>query len=83
MEEVMDKVRVGLSLIIVGLLVYIFVNHRSINKIDKYNELLSDYTYVYGGQLKFGYSIPLEVDYIQNDTLYLVTSEPDKSIKKQ
>lgn len=79
----MDKVRVGLSLIIVGLLVYIFVNHRSINKIDKYNELLSDYTYVYGGQLKFGYSIPLEVDYIQNDTLYLVTSEPDKSIKKQ
>ena len=71
----MDKVRLTLSLIIVGLVVYIFVNHRSINKIEKYNELLSDYTYVYGGQLKFGYSIPLEVDYIQNDTLYLITSE--------
>jgi len=66
-------------LIIVGLVVYIFVNHRSINKIERYNELLSDYTYVYGGQLKFGYSIPLEVDYIQNDTLYLITSETKQS----
>jgi len=75
----MDRGKIALSLIIVGLLVYIFVNHRSINKIEKYNELLSDYTYVYGGQLKFGYSIPLEVDYIQNDTLYLITSETKKS----
>jgi hypothetical protein len=71
----MDKVRVSLSLIIVGLVVYIFVNHRSINKLEKYNELLSDYTYVYGSQLKLGYSIPLRVDYIQNDTLYLVTRD--------
>jgi hypothetical protein len=63
----------------VGLVVYIFVNHRSINKIEKYNELLSDYTYMYGSKFKLGYSIPLKVDYIQNDTLYLVTSEIEKS----
>lgn len=74
----MDKVRVSLSLVIVGLLVYIFVNHRSINKIDKYNELMDDYTYVYGSQLKLGYSIPLRVDYIQNDTVYLVTRDVEK-----
>lgn len=75
----MDRGKVALSLIIVGLLVYIFVNHRSINKIDKYNELMDNYTYVYGSQLKLGYSIPLRVDYIQNDTLYLVTRDVEKS----
>ena len=74
----MDKVRVTLSLIIVGLLVYIFVNQRSINKIDVYNELMDNYTYVYGSQIKLGYSIPLRVDYIQNDTLYLVTRDVEK-----
>jgi len=74
----MDKVRVTLSLVIVGLLVYIFVNQRSINKIDVYNELMDNYTYVYGSQIKLGYSIPLRVDYIQNDTLYLVTRDVEK-----
>jgi len=71
----MDKVRLTLSLIIVGLVVYIFVNHRSINKLEKYNELLADYTYVYGSAVRMGFSIPLQVDYIQNDTLYLVTRD--------
>lgn len=75
----MDKVRVTLSLIIVGLVVYIFVSHRSINKIERYNELLSDYTYVYGSPVNMGFSIPLRVDYIQNDTLYLATRDVEKS----
>lgn len=75
----MDRGKIALSLVILGLLVYIFVSHRSINKIDKYNELMDDYTYVYGSQLKLGYSIPLRVDYIQNDTLYLVTRDVEKS----
>lgn len=74
----MDKVRVTLSLVIVGLLVYIFVSQRSLNRIDVYNELMDNYTYVYGSQIKLGYSIPLRVDYIQNDTLYLVTRDVEK-----
>jgi hypothetical protein len=74
----MDKVRLTLSLVIIGLLVYIFVSQRSFNKIDVYNELMDNYTYVYGSQLKLGYSIPLRVDYIQNDTLYLVTRDVEK-----
>ena len=77
-----DKIKIILVGVIISLLCYIFLTERSINKIDVYTELMDNYTYIYGGQIKFGYSIPLEVDYIQNDTLYLVTREPDKSIKK-
>lgn len=66
-------------MVIVGLLIYIFVSQRSFNKIDVYNELMDKYTYVYGSQIKLGYFIPLRVDYIQNDTLYLVTRDVEKS----
>jgi len=59
--------------VIIGLILYIFMSQRQLNKIEVYNELMSKYTYQYGSVYSVGYSIPLEVDYIQNDTIYLET----------
>jgi hypothetical protein len=40
---------------------------------------MDKYTYVYGSNVNIGYSIPLSVDYIQNDTIYLLTRGVDKN----
>ena len=68
-----DNVKKAMLAVIIGLTLYIFMSQRQLNKIEVYNELMSKYTYQYGSVYTVGYSIPLEVDYIQNDTIYLET----------
>ena len=68
-----DNVKKAMLAVIIGLTLYIFMSQRQLNKIEVYNELMSKYTYQYGSVYRSGYSIPLEVDYIQNDTIYLET----------
>jgi len=68
-----DNVKKAMLAVIIGLILYIFMSQRQLNKIEVYNELMSKYTYQYGSVYTVGYSIPLEVDYIQNDTIYLET----------
>jgi hypothetical protein len=68
-----DNVKKAMLAVIIGLILYIFMSQRQLNKIEVYNELMSKYTYQYGSVYTVGYSIPLEIDYIQNDTIYLET----------
>ena len=70
-----DKVKIALVAIIGILLGYIFLTEKSINKIEIYTDMMANYTYMYGNPYTIGYAIPLRVDFIQNDTLYLVTRD--------
>jgi hypothetical protein len=52
----------------------------AITRLQVYDRML-DMTYIYGGNISLGYSIPLTVSYIQNDTVYVVTKLDSTKVK--
>ena len=70
--------KTGLVIFIIILFCYIFTVQKTTTKIDAYADIMDNYTHMYGTP-SMGYTIPLTIEYIQNDTVYLVTTEIEKS----
>ena len=76
--DTLSKVLLG----VVGLLCFIIFYMRSNvdTRIGFYGKIMDEMTFMYGSPHDLGYSIPMEVSFIMNDTVYIVTKD---TIKKK
>jgi len=68
----LDNIHYALLVALGVLSAMVIFKNPTITRIQIYERML-DMTYIYGGNASLGYSIPLTVSYIQNDTVYVVT----------
>lgn len=72
-----------LSAILLGVVVALsFILFYTRTKVDTrigfYGKVMDEMTFMYGSPHDLGYSIPMEVSFIVNDTVYIVTKDTIK-----
>lgn len=78
--DTLSKWLIGVVVILCFLLYY--TRSKMDTRIGFYNKVMDEMTFMYGSPHDLGYSIPMEVSFIMNDTVYVVTKDTIKKPKK-
>jgi len=77
----MDKFKIDtLSKWLIGVVVVLcFILWYTKSKVDTrigfYNKVMDEMTFMYGDPYSLGYTIPMQVGFIVNDTVYIITKD--------
>lgn len=74
--DTLSKWLIGVVVILCFLLYY--TRSKVDTRIGFYNKVMDEMTFMYGSPHDLGYSIPMEVSFILNDTVYIVTKDTSK-----
>lgn len=78
--DTLSKVLIGVVAVLCFILFY--TRTKVDTRIGFYNKIMDEMTFMYGSPHDLGYSIPMEVSFIMNDTVYVVTKDTIKKPKK-
>lgn len=78
--DTLSKILIGVVVILCFLLYY--TRSKVDTRIGFYGKVMDEMTFMYGSPHDLGYSIPMEVSFIVNDTVYIITKDTvKKSVK--
>ena len=78
--DTLSKILIGVVVILCFLLYY--TRRKVDTRIGFYGKVMDEMTFMYGSPHDLGYSIPMEVSFIVNDTVYIITKDTiKKSVK--
>lgn len=78
--DTLSKVLLGVVAILCFIIFYMRSNVDT--RIGFYGKVMDEMTFMYGSPHDLGYSIPMEVSFIVNDTVYIITKDTvKKSVK--
>lgn len=75
--DTLSKILIGVVAILCLILFY--TRTKVDTRIGFYNKVMDEMTFMYGSPHELGYSIPMEVSFIMNDTVYIVTKDTSKT----
>jgi hypothetical protein len=71
--------KVLLGVVVVLCLVIFYMRSNVDTRIGFYGKIMDEMTFMYGNPYELGYSIPMQVGFIVNDTVYVVTKDTTKN----
>ena len=71
-----------LGVVVVLCFILFYTRTKVDTRIGFYGKVMDEMTFMYGSPHDLGYSIPMEVSFIVNDTVYIVTKDTSKNKMK-
>jgi hypothetical protein len=71
-----------IGVVVVLCLVLFYTRTKIDTRIGFYGKVMDEMTFMYGSPHQLGYTIPMEISYIMNDTVYIVTKDTSKKSVK-